>query len=165
MPLSACSIHTPSDPHLSRDSVGIAVKPCGNGFLEDKARIRAARLAVSEVQRMRPFVEHGDFWIISPNVGVESLTDESQWAAWQFHRDNGSDVDGVATFFRRSNCTSTFTASLRGLGGTSRFQVQWAHEFNTIAKTENMDASQLQSLRVELPLPKTSVLVLYSRLK
>jgi alpha-galactosidase len=110
---------------------------------------------IAEIKRIRPLTL-GDFYPLTP-IDL----DETHWAAWQFDRaDLGQ---GFATFLRRAKAASgTFTAHLRGLDPTAKYELQISPTYD-VGPTQTMTGEQLAKLSVQIASPDKSVLVTYQR--
>jgi alpha-galactosidase len=128
----------------------------GKTLLDDDFPLQAARQAIAEWQRLRPFCL-GDFYLLLPLTAADH-----DWCAWQFHR--ADLASGVTLVFRRHR--SPFPAlelSLKGLQPEARYAVSVSPGY--ISEPEqHMSGQQLLNLVVAIPEKPGSRLIAYRQL-
>ena len=153
VPLHAASIYNPTPYDLrSTFATGFCFY---EDILDESFDVEAAKEAVAEVKRLRPFMV-GDLHVLAP------LTIEKHdWCAYQYHR---PDMDaGFAVFLRRNNSPFlSFQAEMKGIETGAVYEVTLAHDFRVPVAVE-MFGSELRKLTVDIPKKPAALLVEYRK--
>ena len=115
----------------------------------------AARIA--ELKANQPYW-YGDFYPLTPCTLAAD-----QWIAWQLHR---SDLDeGIVLAFRRADSPyASLQVKLGGLKAAQLYEATWMAEDHA-PTVRKIAGAELAGMELQLPKPRTSVLVRYKAIK
>lgn len=141
-----------TDPYSFRSSMSSAL--IFNWKITDKnANVYEMRRCLDEYKVVRPYY-YEDYY---PLTGVDSLTNNNRWLAYQMHRD--SDGSGLVVAFRRAECNdSTINVELKGLRKGAQYAV---HELPYDTKKPVAYMQQGQSLHLIIRQKHSSLLLKY----
>jgi alpha-galactosidase len=128
----------------------------GKTLLDDDFPMEAARAAIAENHRLRPYLT-GDFYLLVP------LTVQTHdWCAWQFHR---PDLRAGAAVFQRRHASpfASLRAGLRQVDPDARYLVSLSPGFDEAPRRE-MSGRELAEIVVTIPEQPGSLLLQYSQI-
>jgi alpha-galactosidase len=130
---------------------------CGEWAILDRSfPLAKARAAVAEINANRKYW-YGDFYPLTPCTIANDV-----WMAWQLHR---TDLDeGLVLAFRRKGCAQPeLPVKLRGLKPETLYTVTFIDDERQVT-TLVEKGSELASLTLKLPAPRSSLLIRYGPL-
>jgi alpha-galactosidase len=128
---------------------------CGEWDILNKSfPLEQARASIAEIKANRKYW-CGDFYPLTPCTRAADA-----WLAWQLHR---PDLDeGLVLAFRRKDCTQpALPVKLRGLKPEMKYTVTLLDDQRRPA-VRDMAGRELAALTLELPAPRSSLLVRYA---
>lgn len=123
--------------------------------LDPKFPVEAARTRIAEIRRNQDFW-YGDFY---PLTACTTAAD--QWMAWQLHLPDGD--EGMVLAFRRAESPyASLQTKLRGLREGQIYEATWTDDNDRVV-TRRLAAAELATIEIQLPKPRTSVLIRYKQ--
>ncbi|HXI16660.1 MAG TPA: glycoside hydrolase family 36 protein [Chloroflexota bacterium] len=155
MPLHTAAVWSFS-PYAFRSAMSSGVVFYCN-IQRDDFPAQAARAAIAELKRLRPFFS-GDFYNLSPlTVGYHD------WCSYQYHRPDLG--EGFAMFLRRHQSPfTTMQTALRGIDAQAHYEVSFAPDFEE-APHQILPGADLLRLMVSVPQAPGSLLMHYRRVE
>lgn len=128
---------------------------CGEWDILDKSfPTDKARAAVAEINANRKYWT-GDYYPMTPCTMADNV-----WMAWQLHRPDLN--EGLVLAFRRKECPQpSIAVKLHGLKPATFYRVTFIDDERR-ETTEVKKGSELASLTLKLPSPRSSLLVRYA---
>ncbi len=111
---------------------------------------------IQDFKRLRPYY-YGDYY---PLTGIENLLRDDTWLAYQLNRPEKG--DGIIMSFRReANSTESLGIKLKGLDGSSTYELFYEDDGKKINKT---GTELMEGIEITIPKKPASLLISYKRL-